>query len=125
MTLIRDESSTCFGVAYHVREANVASVLSYLDYREKDNYEPLRLPIFAAGDEGRMISDSALCYVGRPETLFEEQPDLEAVALHIARACGPSGPNAEYCLNLQRALSRHCLSCPHVFEVASRLHHLE
>jgi cation transport protein ChaC len=123
VTLIRNEASACFGVGYRVREADVASVRAYLDYREKDDYDPVELALFSASD-GSQLSAAALCYVGRAESLFEHQPDLEEVARHIAAARGPSGSNSEYCLNLQRALAKRHLSCPHVFEVASRLHHL-
>ncbi len=101
----------------------MAAVRSYLDYREKDEYDPVHIPLFAASDES-LLSEAALCYVGRPATMFEHEPDLDVVARHVAAARGPSGSNAEYCLNLQRALAKRHLSCPHVFEVAARLHHL-
>ena len=123
MTLIRDEESVCYGVAYRVRESDVAAVRSYLDYREKDDYDPVSIPLFSAAD-GSQLCDAALCYVGRPATMFDHESDLDVVARHIAGARGPSGSNAEYCLNLQRALAKRHLSCPHVFEVAARLHHL-
>ncbi len=116
------EDSRCYGVAYCVPAHDVESVLAYLDYREKDNYEPFRVPIYGLNDS--VISETALCYVGKPETLYNEEPDLAAVAKHIEAARGPSGPNSEYCLNLQRALAKQHLSCPHVFEVASRLYFL-
>jgi cation transport regulator ChaC len=110
-------------VGYRVREADVESVRAYLDYREKDDYDPVDLALFSSAD-GSVLSAAALCYVGRVESMFEEESDLDVVAKHIAGVRGPSGANSEYCLNVQRALAKRHLSCPHVFEVASRLHHL-
>lgn len=118
-----DPQTECYGVAYRVVGADrVKEVVEYLHFREKDNYEARREPVFDAASR-RLLTSVALVYVGRTEGLFAEAP-LEEVARHIAAARGPSGSNAEYAANLQRALAANHVHCEHVFEVVARLLHL-
>lgn len=72
-------------------------------------------------ETGALMTDKALCYVGRPENFFENNTDNAAVAEHIRIAKGPSGTNAAYALNLQRALATYSIVDEHVFDVCSRL----
>lgn len=60
VTLIPSENGAiCEGVAYEVPGDEAASVLAYLQHREKDNYDPCRLPIFAVGSN-KVLSEDAL-----------------------------------------------------------------
>ena len=116
-TLVPDAGATCAGVAYAVPDEERQRVLQYLDYREKDNYERVTLELFDTATDELLVSD-ALCYIGKPEACFPDEPSLRKVAHHIARTSGPSGPNAEYALKLQQALVANHLFDPHVAEIA-------
>ena len=123
VTLVRDETpgAKCEGVAYFVRREDEAEVLKYLYYREKDNYDPVRVPIYRLRG-GEMLSENALCFIGKESELFPPESDLSKIAADIAQSRGPSGTNAEYLLKLQCALAANQLFCSHVFELCAHLY---
>lgn len=121
VTLVPEPDAVCEGMAYEVPANEVEETLKYLDYREKDNYDACRLNLFGLVD-GKLLSGNALCYIGKLETLFPEESNLNVIASHISQSVGPSGKNSEYLLKLQEGLARNGLACPHVYEVAARLH---
>jgi cation transport regulator ChaC len=93
-----------------------------LDYREKDNYLPRRIPLFEKSSHA-LLSSSSLCYIGKPETLFPAAP-LDEVAQHIYRSVGPSGPNREYARKIQQALAQNGLMDEHIYGICMYMMHM-
>jgi cation transport regulator ChaC len=108
-TLVPAASSTerCYGRAYRIAGEQMASVLAYLDEREKQGYSRLWLRIYEAHSD-RLIAEEALVYIARADNAhFLDTPEerlVPALSPVIARAHGPSGDNATYLFQLQEAL---------------------
>ncbi|GJP35641.1 hypothetical protein CLOM_g20159 [Closterium sp. NIES-68] len=118
VTLVEEKDAVTYGVAYRLAgdEHEQNGTLQYLLHREKeydqqdpsDSHPPvIRVLVFIASDNP----------VSNPYYLGPAP--LEAMAWQIATASGPSGPNSEYLLNLQRALSDLGACDPHVDALAA------
>lgn len=111
VTLVEMPDEDCDGVAFQVPGAAAASVLAKLDHREKNGYVRHRQALVTASGE-RL---DALVYVAEPGNFAWLGPaPLDAIALQIARATGPSGSNREYLLELAAALRALATDDPHV-----------
>jgi cation transport protein ChaC len=98
LALDRDEHASCTGVAYRVPAAAAAATLGYLRERELVSYayDEARLAVRLEGG----ASVEAVAFVSnRAHPQYRGGLGLEEQAEVIARAVGPSGPNAEYLLN--------------------------
>ena len=86
------------------------------DHRERGGYERLRLPLtFGDGEVA-----NGLVYVATSANPNWLGPaPLEAIAAQVARAQGPSGPNAEYVLRLAASLRELGAEDEHVFALES------
>jgi cation transport regulator ChaC len=114
VTLVPDAGATCHGMAYLVTPEEFA----HLDYREKNGY--LRLATDIRFEDG--ASAEGLVYIATHENAAYLGPASERdIALQIASARGPSGPNSEYLLELAKALRALGKSDPHVFEIERHL----
>ena len=113
-------SESHFVSSFISKASEKSRVLEYLDFREKDNYDRCWLSVVDILTH-EVVSDRALCYIGRAETLFPDEPNLKLVAQHIADSSGPSGANSEYVLKLQQALASHHLSDPYIYEICAWL----
>jgi cation transport regulator ChaC len=114
VTLVPDDGATCHGMAYLVTPEEFA----HLDYREKNGY--LRLATDIRFEDGN--SFEGIVYIATRENAAWLGPAPERdIARQIATACGPSGPNSEYLLNLARALRDLGKPDPHVFEIERHL----
>jgi glutathione-specific gamma-glutamylcyclotransferase len=103
LALDRDAAASCVGVAYHVAPHAAEATLGDLRARElvSDAYDEARLTVELDG--GRAVE--ALAYVSNPAHVqYCGGLSLEAQAEVIARAAGPSGPNADYLLNTVESL---------------------
>jgi cation transport regulator ChaC len=119
VTLVRDPSAVCAGVAYRVSEDVFGEVVAGLDHREKGGYERLALPLALAPD-GREVE--GLVYVAGPDNPNYLGPaPASAIVAQIAGARGPSGPNDEYLLRLEESLRALGAEDAHVFELAALL----
>jgi cation transport regulator ChaC len=118
VTLLAEAGARCFGVAYRVADCEAAPILTALDHRERGGYERRELCLhFPDGS-----SAAGLSYVATPANPNYLGPaPLPVMAAQIARAHGPSGPNAEYVRELARALREMPADDPHVFELDALL----
>jgi cation transport regulator ChaC len=114
VTLVAEAGALCHGMAYLVTPEEFV----HLDYREKNGY--LRLATDIHFEDGSCTE--GLVYIATHENAAYLGPASERdIALHIAAACGPSGPNSEYLLELAKALRELGKFDPHVFEIEKHL----
>ncbi|XP_017785515.1 PREDICTED: putative glutathione-specific gamma-glutamylcyclotransferase 2 isoform X2 [Nicrophorus vespilloides] len=92
-----------WGVAYKIRDADVADVVDHLDYREKGGYQRKSV-VFHPKDQTIQPFDITI-YVGTSDNFqYAGEADLESIAKQIHCCVGPSGPNTEYIFNLAMAM---------------------
>lgn len=104
VTLVPLEGATCTGVAYRIDAKGSEQVLAALDHREIAGFVKRNLPVFDPGGEKHFAE--AITYVadeGNPH--FLGPLDERAIAEHVKKSRGPSGPNEEYVLRLRAALA--------------------
>lgn len=113
-TIIAQEGAICHGMAYLI----TPEVFGHLDHREKNGY--LRLATDILFDDG--ASALGLVYVAREDNaaFLGAATELE-IALQIAGAVGPSGPNPDYLNDLAAALRELGKADPHVFAIERHL----
>ncbi len=102
VTLVRDESSQCVGVAFGIANQDWEEVKNNLDYREKNGYKRHLVQI-AFENIGLT---TALTYIAGPENpsyspFFEISRDI---ANQVLKAEGPSGTNLQYLSSLHKSL---------------------
>jgi len=104
----------CMGRAFRIRPDAVAATLSALDHREKAGYaQDLRE---VQTDLGAVHALVYLALPGNPDWLGSATVDV--IADHVLRCRGPSGPNRQYVLELDRALIGIGAPEGHVADVA-------
>ncbi|CAK7198633.1 hypothetical protein SEUCBS139899_001297 [Sporothrix eucalyptigena] len=107
-TLTDDHDSAAddkvWGVAYRIDAAHAAEVREYLDIREINGYTIHYTPFYPAAADAKPFCTMA--YIGKPENpQFTGPQDVQALAEHIFRSTGPSGPNRDYLWGLEKALN--------------------
>ena len=120
LTLVPEPEALCWGVAYRVGAAAWDEVLTILDARESGGFERRSLEIGFDADGGARVP--ALTYVaeaGNPN--FLGPAPLPAIAAQIRGACGRSGSNRDYALQVAAALRELEVGDAHVFAVAELL----
>jgi len=119
VTLLPERGAVTWGVAFRVPETEREAVLANLDHREKGGYDRDQLD-FTDRENGAVIS--VLAYHASPDNgnYLGPAPPEEMVA-QIREAVGPSGPNREYLLELDRFMIEHGITDPHVHDLAERL----
>jgi cation transport regulator ChaC len=119
VTLVRDTTAVCWGVAYRVAPADADEVLARLDHREQGGYDRERVEVELDAPGGRV---EALVYLATHENPnFLGPAASDAIARQVVAAVGPSGPNPEYVLRLAEAIRAHRAHDPHVFEIEARI----
>lgn len=115
VTLIEAPDADCWGMAYRLDSDTHADALAHLDHRERGGYERLELDIhFAHGD-----LTTGITYHATPDNPnFLGNASSLAIVEQVLTAEGPSGPNTEYVLQLERALREMQTHDEHVFEIA-------
>ena len=117
VTLVRDETARCWGVAYRLPAASAAATLAALDHREQAGYERLDLVVRAPERDIQ-----AICYIATETNENWLGPaSVDEIAAHVMASHGPSGSNVEYVLELARALKEMGTDDPHVSAVALRI----
>lgn len=114
-----------WGVAYRIDAQKVAEVKEYLDIREINGYTIHYTPFYPS-DGSPMIQ--TLVYIGTPDNdQFMGPQDPAALAEHIYRSIGPSGPNKDYLLSLETVLDSLSPESGdgHVKDLATRVRKLE
>lgn len=134
-TLIEAEGEKCLGVAYQV----TSDVFEHLDHREKNGYlryqVDIQLYLGKQINPGKQLNlnkqpnieqKKGLVYIA-PTTnaAFLGAASEEAIAQHIYRSSGPSGPNREYVFLLADALREMKEDDSHVFKIESFLKEFE
>ncbi|MES2351200.1 MAG: gamma-glutamylcyclotransferase [Pseudomonadota bacterium] len=110
VTLVAEAGAVCHGMAYLI----TPEVFGHLDHREKNGY--LRLATDIHFDDGR--SEEGLVYIATEENAaFLGAASEQDIALQIAAAQGPSGPNRDYLLELAQALRDMDKHDEHVFAI--------
>ncbi len=122
VTLVEDPGATCWGRAYRLEAQVQDAVMAQLDHREQGGYERLELALHFSNDE----SVTGITYhatAANHEYLGEAT--VAAIAQQVFTASGPSGPNIDYVLHLERALLELGKPDPHVTELADALRRLQ
>jgi len=113
-----------WGIAYCVDAQQKDEVIRYLDYREKGGYTQSVVDVYSKDSDNVPAVRGALIYMAttdNPEYLGPAP--LVAMADHIFRSVGPSGPNKEYLFNLAAALREMDVEDPHIFELEEHVRH--
>ncbi len=120
VTLIVAPQQRCWGVAYRVASDAWEQVIQGLDHRERGGFERKRVTVEFRDSEQPAVE--ALVYVAteRNPNYLGPATDFE-IAAQIRHARGPSGPNAEYALELAAALRSIDADDDHVFSIADLL----
>jgi len=101
VTLLTDNVSDCWGMAYRLAASNQDQVLDQLDFREKGGYQ--RYDIELNLGEARKVT--GLMYIATPSNRNYLGPaPMQVIAQQIGRSQGPSGTNSEYLYRLAHAL---------------------
>ena len=109
-TLVPEPGAVCHGMAYLI----TPEVFGHLDYREKNGY--LRLATDIHFEDGSGVE--GLVYIATAENAaFLGAASERDIALQIAAAHGPSGPNKDYLMELAQALRDMDKEDAHVFEI--------
>jgi glutathione-specific gamma-glutamylcyclotransferase len=120
-TLVESTDARCWGVAYRVDDAHRAQVLDYLDVRECGGYSRASLPFFDR--DAQPLPDVLVYIADRANPNYRGPEATHDIAACVRAACGLSGPNREYVLQLAAALDTIGADDPHVFELAAALEH--
>lgn len=115
VTLIEEYGHRCDGVALLI----TPEVFEHLDHREKNGY--LRKHVDIIFDDG--LTHQGLVYIADPEnSAFLGHASNDEIAQQIAFSSGPSGSNADYLINLARALRELNAVDEHVFAIEELVH---
>ncbi|TXD36646.1 gamma-glutamylcyclotransferase [Lujinxingia vulgaris] len=124
VTLLPDPGATTFGVAFKLGASESARILQQLDVREQGGYERHLLPVFAPDQNAPLIDEALVYLAGVDNPHYLGEAPVEAIADHVLRSHGPSGPNTEYVLRLAEALRAEGAHDPHVFAIERALRQL-
>ncbi|MGB0637485.1 MAG: gamma-glutamylcyclotransferase [Gammaproteobacteria bacterium] len=102
VTLVRDDSSQCVGVAFGIADEDWEEVKTNLDYREKNGYKRHLVQI---AFENRGLT-TALTYIAGPENpSYSPFSEISRdIANQVLKAAGPSGTNLQYLSSLNESL---------------------
>lgn len=114
VTLVPDAAASCGGMAFEIASQHAESVLTELDYREKNGYERHQVDCLLSTGE---TVDCLVYLAGKNNEAFLGDAPMAEIAAQIRTAEGPSGSNKEYLLKLAQALREHDLQDDHTFEL--------
>jgi glutathione-specific gamma-glutamylcyclotransferase len=116
VTLVPRIGESVVGALYFVTSPAL-ELLAELDHRERAGYRRVTLEVSV--DRERY---DAVTWIAPPGNAYDAgQLSLDALAAHIRRCAGPSGRNADYVFELERALAELGGSDALVSELAARL----
>ena len=118
VTLLPEEKSVCWGMAYEIGGPDLEATLAHLDYREKGGYSVERTCLYFSESANSPVVENAQVYIGTSDNSNYLGPaDAAQIAHQVLGSRGPSGPNDEYVLRLADALREIGVDDPHVFEI--------
>ncbi len=122
VTLVDEPGHRCWGRAFQLPAADRHEILAGLDHREQGGYQRLSLPLHL--EDGRTVQ--GLTWIATADNPNYLGPaDERDIAQQVCASEGPSGPNREYVLQLDRALSEAGHLDPHVARIAAMVRSLE
>eukprot|EP00249_Psilotum_nudum_P010018 c22285_g1_i1 orf=264-899(+) len=108
VTLLPYDGAICWGIAYCISDRDREQlVLSYLELREKEYDVRDYIDFYTESSPDVPSIHRMLVYIASSDSANKNYlgpAPLEDMACQIAKAVGPSGPNAEYLLRLQDTL---------------------
>lgn len=120
LTLVEAAGARCAGMAYQV----TPDTFEHLDHREKNGYLRVFTPLHWLNDSehsGPGETEGVVYLAGADNEAYLGPDSDAAIAAHIARSTGPSGPNSEYVLKLAQALRAINEQDEHVFAIEREL----
>ena len=117
VTLVPAAGATCGGCAYRIDPAAAEEVLAILDAREVAGFERIRREVLD-GPSGTPFAEAEVFVAGADNPHFLGPLDEREIAAWVRASRGPSGPNADYVLQLHDALAELGIEDAHVGEVA-------
>ena len=118
VTLIPAPGEHCEGMAYRIEQAVHDRTFATLDHREKNGYERHRVELRFR--DGR-VSPGVVYIATQDNFAYLGPAPVAMIAVQIRNAAGPSGANADYLLELCKALREHRIHDEHVFALEREL----
>lgn len=112
-TLIPSPDAVCLGMAYRVSP----ETFGHLDHREKNGYLRFFKPL-SFRDPGHPPADALVYVASEDNPAFLGDAPLSSMARQIAHSVGPSGRNADYLLELDKALKALGAEDAHISELS-------
>lgn len=86
------------GVVYRIKKEYAADVKAYLDHREINGYSIHYVPVYSSAGASKPVVERAVVYIGTHDNPAFVGPmeNIDALADHIHKSCGPSGENREF-----------------------------
>lgn len=118
VTLVAKPGEHCVGVAYRIADHEADAVLAHLDHREKNGYQRVTVDLH---DENGVFARGTVFVADPTNDNFLGDAPLEAIIHQVRTSRGPSGDNAEYVVELSRALRALDARDEHIDAIASAL----
>jgi len=120
VTLVPEDGSECWGLAYKVSDEHADEVRKYLNWREKAGYEVHKVMFYPYST--KLEPFELEIYISPPyaENQFFTGPEsIEDIADKVVKCIGPSGTNVEYVLRVASSVRSLYPSVnePHLFEL--------
>ena len=116
VTLVDAPAERCWGNAYKLDPLDEERVLAGLDHREKGGYRRLELPV---NFDEKSWEPGITYHAAKSNADYLGEASIHDIARQVIAASGPSGPNIDYVLQLEKALAEMKAVDPHVSEVAA------
>lgn len=108
------------GCAYRIAPESADMILRALDEREIAGFERKLVPLLEAPG-GAAFAEGVTWIAGDANPHFLGPLEESAIAAHVRRSHGPSGPNIDYVRNLVIALRELAIADAHVETIARHL----
>ncbi len=118
VTLVPVPEARCVGVAFLIADHEAEAVLAHLDHREKNGYQRHAVDLH---DEGGVFARGTVFVADERNANFLGEASLDAIVDQVRRSRGPSGDNAEYVVELARALRALEAADDHIESIADAL----
>ncbi|XP_066139136.1 putative glutathione-specific gamma-glutamylcyclotransferase 2 [Euwallacea fornicatus] len=123
VTLIpASEQSMVYGIAYRIKDCDVANVVKHLDYREKGGYERKTVKFYPK-DTSVEPFDMTIYLAAHDNPNYAGHAELDDIAEQVVKSIGPSGPNIDYVCNLAKIMREVVPEAKddHLFELESKV----